>query len=50
MNGDDDEDEEEDGEWRRRRRGMMDSASVVGRERASERERERSGDALNELN
>jgi hypothetical protein len=39
VNGDDD-DEEEDGEWRRRRRGMMDSASVVGRERASERERE----------
>ena len=47
MNGDDEE--EEDGE-RRRRRGMMDSASVVGRERASERERERPGDALNELN
>jgi hypothetical protein len=40
VNGDDD-DEEEDGEWRRRRRGMMDSASVVGRERASERERDR---------
>jgi len=38
VNGDDD-DEEEDGEWRRRR-GMMDSASVVGRERASESERE----------
>ena len=47
MNGDDEE--EEDGE-RRRRRGMMDSGSVVGRERASERERERPGDALNELN
>ena len=47
MNGDDEE--EDDGEWRRRR-GMMDSASVVGRERASERERERPGDALNELN